>query len=443
MNNMNAPQQPVLNIQQLQGLNIQQLQVLQVQLHMQYEQAAGVIAMAVQALRQRQRRRRRFWMRPFLSRRVLQGQYENLMAELMRESRQDFRSYLRMEPLLFLEIVERLTPRLTKATTNWRRPLEPGLKVAVTLRFFATGNSFHSLAFEFRVAHNTISLFVRDVINAIIAEYADEVVQTPTTPDGWRLISDKFGTRWNFWHACGALDGKHIAVKAPANSGTVFHNYKGFFSIIMLALVDADYKFMWIDVGANGSTSDCAVFNVSELKEALDTDTLGLPAPEPLPGDDREIPYFFVGDDAFPLRTYMMKPFAHRRQTIAERIFNYRLSRARRIVENAFGILANRFRVLLSTINMEPEVVSQMAMACVCLHNILCIRYPAAQNRLFDYEGPDHNLIPGAWREEGVLREVEAVRGGNRATRQAKQQRIYLKHYLNTIGAVPWQRQMI
>jgi hypothetical protein len=284
---------------------------------------------------------------------------------------------------------------------------------------------------------------VREVVRAIIAEYADEVVHTSTTVDGWREISQKFGTRWNFWHACGALDGKHIAIKAPAESGTLYHNYKGFFSIIMLALVDADYKFMWIDIGANGSTSDCAVFNSSELKDALDDGTLGLLPAEPLPGDDRPMPYFLVGDDAFALSTYMMKPFAHKRQTVDERIFNYRLSRARRIVENAFGILSNRFRVMLSTIHMEPEVVTDLVMACVCLHNLMRIRYPAIQNGIVDQEGEDRRVIPGAWRDEGVLREVEAMRGPTRAAKAAKQQHIYLKHYVNTIGAVPWQREMI
>jgi hypothetical protein len=77
------------------------------------------------------------------------------MAELMRESHVNFKGFIRMDPGMFHELLDRLTPRLTKAHTNWRAPLEPGLKLAVTLRFLATGNSFHSLAYEFRVAHNT------------------------------------------------------------------------------------------------------------------------------------------------------------------------------------------------------------------------------------------------------------------------------------------------
>ena len=134
-------------------------------------------------------------MRPWIARRELFGQYDTLMAELERESRGDFASFLRMEPAMFHEILLRLTPRLTKMDSNWRKALEPGLKLAVTLRFLATGNSYHSLAYSFRVPHNTISLFLGEVCDAIISEYGDEVVRQPTTADEWRVITDKFGTR--------------------------------------------------------------------------------------------------------------------------------------------------------------------------------------------------------------------------------------------------------
>ena len=111
--------------------------------------------------RRRRRRQRRFWIRPWISRRLQFGEYEHLMAELERESHGDFVSYLRMEPVMFHEILQRLSPRLTKRDTKWRKALPPGLKLAVTLRFVATGISYRSLAFSFRVAHNTVSIAVR------------------------------------------------------------------------------------------------------------------------------------------------------------------------------------------------------------------------------------------------------------------------------------------
>ncbi len=103
----------------------------------------------------------------------------------------------------------------------------------------ATGETYHSLRFAFRVPHNTISLLVKEVTEAIVAEYGDEVVSFPST----QQIGETFGTRWNFHHALGALDGKHIAITNPKNGGSVYYNYKGYFSIILMALVDADYKF--------------------------------------------------------------------------------------------------------------------------------------------------------------------------------------------------------
>ena len=75
------------------------------------------------------------------------GHYQTLMAELERESLGDFICFMRMEPAMFHELLMRLTLRLTKADTNWQKVLEPGLKQAVTLRFFATANSFRDLAY--------------------------------------------------------------------------------------------------------------------------------------------------------------------------------------------------------------------------------------------------------------------------------------------------------
>ena len=171
------------------------------------------------------------------------------MAELMRESCGDFKAYLRMQPEMFHEILVRVAPHITKSKE--RRPaLDPGLKLAITLHFLETGNWYHSLAFDFRVAHNTISLFVPEVCDAIVAKFKEELMTTPSTPNEWKEVATKFGRRWTFHHACGAIDGQHIAIHKPKNLGSQFYNYKGFFSIMLLGLVDADYKFLWAHIGA-------------------------------------------------------------------------------------------------------------------------------------------------------------------------------------------------
>ena len=321
----------------------------------------------IQKLMRRRRRPPVIWVRPWLSapRRLIYGHYHCLMRELRIEDTASFFNFMRMDPQMFDELVERLSPRITRQDTNWRKALEPGLKVAVTLRYLAAGDRYPSLSFCFRVSRHTIAKFLPQVCQAIVDEYKDEVIACPTTPVEWKAIADEFDRRWNVPHAVGAIDGKHVAIRKPPQSGSLYHNYKGFFPIIILALVDADYKFTWVDVGSMGHMSDAQIFNASELKECFEDGTINLPPPEPMTNDNRPTPYFMLADDAFALRTYLMKPYSKRKMTDAELITNYRISRGRRVVENAFGILASRWQALLTTLQQYPEVATVVVEAAV------------------------------------------------------------------------------
>ena len=138
---------PLMHGQRVRLANLR-LQLLQVQSRRDYLMAAFLL----EEQRQHQQQRRcTMWVKPWL-RRVTIGHYDTLMQELMRESRGDFKSYLRMEPEMFREMLDRVSPRIEKSQQG-RPPLSPGLKLAITLRFLSTGNSYHSLAFNFRVAH--------------------------------------------------------------------------------------------------------------------------------------------------------------------------------------------------------------------------------------------------------------------------------------------------
>ena len=101
-----------------------------------------------------------------------------------------------------------------------------------------------------------------------------------------------------------------MAIRFPKNGGSLYYNYEGFHSIILLALVDAKYKFLWVDVGTNGSSSDAHIFNDCYLRSGIVYGTLDIPDAELLPGDDRDMSYFLIGDDAFSLRIWLIKPFS-------------------------------------------------------------------------------------------------------------------------------------
>ena len=229
--------------------------------------------------------------------------YNQLMVELRNEDPRSFNNFLRMSPNMFDELLGRVRPRITKTYTECREPLEPGLKLSLALRHLAPGNKYRSMQYAWRVPNNTISLVVREVCEAIIEEYQDEVIVSNYSRRLTINIADQFCRRWNFTHThpCGALDGKHIGIRNPPDSGSLYYNYNGFYSVVLLALVDADYKFIWADLGGCGSASDAHIYNASELKQCAEDGTLGLPDPEPPPNDTQDVPYFFVSDDAFGL----------------------------------------------------------------------------------------------------------------------------------------------
>ncbi|KAK3108095.1 hypothetical protein FSP39_001045 [Pinctada imbricata] len=392
------------------------------------------------------KRPRKFWVKPWLTEqhRLLFGQYNRLMTQLRLEDEASFINFIRMPPQLFDEILQRIEHRMNKRATNFRRPLEAGLKIAVTLRHIASGDKYSSLQYNFRCGRSTITKFVPEVCRAIVDEFKDEVISCPTTSEEWRKISDEFYRRWNVPHACGAIDGKHVSIRCPPNSGSMFYNYKGFYSIVLLGLVDADYKFLWVDCGGNGAMSDAQIYNASELKYHLQEGTIGLPNPEPLPNDDKDMPYYILGDDAFGLRTYLMKPYSQRYMTREQLVYNYRISRGRRVVENAFGIMASRWQILLTQMMQTPDNVRIIIEACVILHNLLRMKFPSMQNTQLDSEDSEHNIVPGAWRATAYMHEVDQVRGHNVDATRAKRQREYLRLYFNsTAGSVPWQDNMI
>ncbi|XP_050516618.1 putative nuclease HARBI1 [Diabrotica virgifera virgifera] len=218
----------------------------------------------------------------------------NLLTELLTVDG-DFQNFTRLPFEKFVELHEKIAPLITKQETHMRSSISSKLRLAVTLRYLASGNSYKSLEFLSRISRITIGNFVPEVCHAIVIVLKDKFLKVPSSKEEWQKISSEFKEKWHFPHAIGALDGKHVAIRAPANEGSYYYNYKGFHSLVLLALVDANYKFIYVDCGGNGRISDGGVYRNSSLYAAVNVNNvLQIPPPEPLPGKRNPLPYCII-----------------------------------------------------------------------------------------------------------------------------------------------------
>lgn len=260
-------------------------------------------------------------------------------------------------------------------------------------------------------------------------------------------MSEGFKTQWNFPHCLGAIDGKHVAMKKPPGSGSFYYNYKKFFSIVLMAVVNANYEFLMVDVGVNGRVSDGGVISHTEFGKKLHDNELGIPEPDTLhENDDVPMPYVFVGDDAFAMTENLLKPFSEANGKLDEgkRTFNYRLSRARRVVENAFGILSSRFGVFQRQIPLSPDKSQIITLACCYLHNFLrrkSSRYIARES--VDWEDANRDMHEGEWRAFQVEFEKLLPTHQRNFSARAKFTREMFQKYFCSKGMVPWQLDSI
>jgi hypothetical protein len=152
----------------------------------------------------------------------------------------------------------------------------------------------------------------------------------------WELTSLEFERRANFPHCLRAVDGKHIRVIKPEHSGSMFYNYKDFFSVVLMAVAVTNYRFVYVDSGSYGKDCVSTIFNRSALWTSIQTNILQLPSERPLSGTEGpNVPYFLVRDEGFALHRNILRPFGGSNLSVKKRVYKYRLCRARRYVECA------------------------------------------------------------------------------------------------------------
>ena len=350
--------------------------------------------------------------------------------------------------------MEKVRPFITKQTTKFRLPISPEEKLAVTLRYMATGESFRSLMYQFRIHRSTIEQFIEPVCAAIYKVMAPDYMKVPNSENEWLDIIEKTKERWQFPNCFAAADGKHIGILCPQRSGSEYYNYKGFFSIVLLAFVDYDYKFLIAEVGCQGRISDGDVYRNYNFFKALKQNKLNLPHPQELPknsdlfwssvsNNEEKIPMVFVADDAFPLDIHTMKPYVQKGLTDEKRVYNYRLSRFSRISENAFGIWINRFRLFATRASLTPEKAETVVMASLALHNMLHTKSSESYTPggFIDQEGESGEVLPGNWRQDSAAPNMVdlQIHPPHRKNISAENIRTKFLEHFNGPGQVPWQ----
>ncbi|CAH1967192.1 unnamed protein product [Acanthoscelides obtectus] len=250
----------------------------------------------------------RLWIHPLVAERSAVGAFYTLFTRL-REHEAKFFNYFRTSVATFDYLLQRLDKHIARQETNMRQAIQPTEMLALTIRYLASGMTFTDLHYAYRLGTSTIRKIVRDVCRKFWEILLDECIPPPSEKV-WNECEAGFANSANFPNCFGAIDGKHIRIVKPQRSGSLFYNYKHFFSIVLLAVVDTSYRFRYVDIAAYGKECDSSVFKESTFFHALNSDSLYTPCPKCLPGTENPaVPYILVGDEAFGLSDKLLRPF--------------------------------------------------------------------------------------------------------------------------------------
>ncbi|XP_017475959.1 PREDICTED: putative nuclease HARBI1 isoform X1 [Rhagoletis zephyria] len=280
-----------------------------------------------------------------------------------------FKNNFRISRQLFYKLCE-LLPDLRKSDTNMREAIPLEKRVAIALYALGSSSEYRTIANMFGVGKATVCKILLDFCNEVWRVLAPIYLKNfPLTEDKIKGLVQEFET-YGFPQCMGALDGCHIEIHPPKEDATDYHNYKGWYSIVLLALVDARCRFIYVSSGSPGRCNDSQIFQTSSLKQQLDECVLLSELKKTI--SDVDVPVFIIGDSAFRLSDKLMKPYPfHISQSRQQKLFNYRLSKSRRVVENAFGHLKARFRRIGKGIDNSIKNANAIILSCCVLHNFL------------------------------------------------------------------------
>ncbi|XP_050304496.1 uncharacterized protein LOC126742012 [Anthonomus grandis grandis] len=250
-----------------------------------------------------------------------------------------------MDENTYVELLEMVTPLIKRQDTVMRPAISAHERLTATLRYLATGRNYHDLRFSTIISPQALSEIIPETCSAIYQVLKEKYMKFPTTQSECKSISEGFEEVCNFPNCVGAVDGKHIQIKPPPGSRAFYYNYKGYNSLVLMAICNANDEFIMCHFGTNGRISDGGVIACTRFYTKLINKTLELPPAICPRNSNRQLPFIFIGDEAFALRGDFLKPYGQNDLNHDRKIFNYCLSRARCKIENSFGILSARFQI--------------------------------------------------------------------------------------------------
>lgn len=302
---------------------------------------------------------RRLWVRPRLS-----NFFQNTVSSW---SDNEFKGNLRVSRQTFTYLVAELNPTLRRQNTI-RSSVPVDQRIAIALWRLGTNIEYRTLSHLFGVGLSTVCVIVHEVCRAIVEVLSERYIKLPKDDTNAQAIVDGFLHCWQFPQCTGAIDGSHIPIIAPPVSPKDYVNRKGFHSILLQAVVDHQCRFLDIYIGWPGSTHDARVFYNSNVYINGAAGQLVPNKAQQIHG--QQVPLLILGDPAYPLLPWLMKPYSQTGLTRKQRKFNYQLSRARIVTEIAFGRLKGRWRCLLKRNDTAMHYLTKQVAACCVLHNL-------------------------------------------------------------------------
>ena len=323
-----------------------------------------------------------------------------------------FKRTFRISRETFDFILNRIRGSLEKQSVN-EDAVPPELRSEVYLNRLGRGDYYYTISELTGLGVPTVCEVVIEVSQAIVENLWDNEVAShfPQNTNELRRKMEEMDEEWQFTCAFAAIDDCHISIKCPAGgleSAKEYHNFKTFYSIVMMAMVDAIYIIIWASTGFADNAHDYIIFQATDIYAEI---VRGNRLPSIAQREAKvDIPPLILGDSAFPFHTWLMKPYGNAVLTPEQRYFNYRLSRARMVTEGAYEKLKGSWRVLSRKCESKVEIVKAATFSmCSSTQCLYCQRRCNLRNWDMRYD-PETNQR----RSTEVVRELLQMRNCHR-----------------------------